>query len=201
MSLLDLCAYLGLGAAGAATINLLIGLMISMRYSPLRQWPHRHVNLFTIHQWTAYATIVLLIAHPFVLLFLHSPRFQLYDVLFPIQSPLQPKINVLGAVAMYLLLAVLITSLLRKPIGRPIWRKLHYLVFPALILLLVHSIFTDPDLRNGHPDFLDGGKVFVEISSLVSVAAIGLRLRLRGRGFRPRKAPDKAIQAQARSQS
>ena len=201
MSLLDLCAYLGLGAAGAATVNLLIGLMISMRYSPMRLWPHRHVNLFTIHQWTAYGTIVLLIAHPFVLLFLHSPQFRLFDVLFPVQSPLQPKINVSGAVAMYLLLVVFVTSLLRKSIGRPIWRRLHYLVFPALILLLVHSIFTDPDLRNGHPDLLDGGKVFVEILSLVSVAAIGLRLRLRGRGFRPRIAPGQAIRTQPRSQS
>src|ERR1700744_272149 len=34
MTLLDLCAYLGLGAAGAATINLLLGLLMALRYSP-----------------------------------------------------------------------------------------------------------------------------------------------------------------------
>lgn len=86
---------------------------------------------------------------------------------------------------MYLLLLVFVTSLLRSRIGRPVWRKLHYLVFPAAILLFIHSILTDPDLKDGHPDLLDGGKVFVEILALVCFAATALRVRLRGRGLRP----------------
>jgi len=55
MTVLDLCSYLGLGAAGAAAINLLLGLLIALRFSPLRFWPHRRINLFGLHQWTAYA--------------------------------------------------------------------------------------------------------------------------------------------------
>jgi predicted ferric reductase len=184
MTLLDLCAYLGLGAAGAATVNLLLGLLISMRYSPVRYWPHRHINIFALHQWTAYCTIVLTLSHPVVLLFLDKPHFRVFDILLPVQSPLQPLINLAGAAAMYLLLLVFITSLLRTRIGRPIWRKLHYLVFPAAVLLFLHSILTDPDLKDGHPDLLDGGKVFVEISALVCLLAIGLRIRMRGRGLR-----------------
>jgi hypothetical protein len=50
MTVLDLCSYLGLGAAAAITVNLLLGLLISLRYSPVRMWPHRHVNLFALHQ-------------------------------------------------------------------------------------------------------------------------------------------------------
>jgi hypothetical protein len=34
----------------------------------------------------------------------------------------------------------------------------------------VHSIFTDPDLKDGHPDLLDGGKIFVEILALEPLA-------------------------------
>ncbi|MFC5864874.1 ferric reductase-like transmembrane domain-containing protein [Acidicapsa dinghuensis] len=185
MTLLDLCAYLGLAATGAAGINLLLGLLISLRYSPVRYWPHRQINLFALHQWTAYATVVLLLSHPAVLLFLDKPHFRLFDILLPIQSPLQPWINVAGAGAMYLLLLVFITSLLRSRIGRPLWRKLHYLVFPAAILLFIHSILTDPDLKDGHPDLLDGGKVFVEILILVCFAAIVIRVRMRGKGLRP----------------
>jgi DMSO/TMAO reductase YedYZ heme-binding membrane subunit len=74
--------------------------------------------------------------------------------------------------------------LLRAKIGRPLWRGLHYLVFPCAALLFLHSILTDPNLKDGHPDLLDGGKVFVEISSLFSLAATTMRIRLRGRGFR-----------------
>ena len=184
MTLLDLCSYIGLGAAGVAGLNLLLGLLISMRYSPVRQWPHRRLNIFAFHQWTAYCTIVLTLSHPLVLLFLEKPRFRIFDILLPIQSPLQPLINLAGAGAMYLLLLVFVTSLLRSRIGRPLWRNIHYLVFPAAVLLFLHSILTDPDLKDGHPDLLDGGKVFVEILAVVCFLAVALRIRLRGQGLR-----------------
>jgi predicted ferric reductase len=159
----------------------------------VRYWPHRRINLFAFHQWTAYATILLVLTHPLVLLFIDKPPFRIFDVLVPIQSPLQPLINVAGAGAMYLLLIVFVTSLLRSRVGRPLWRNLHYLVFPAAVLVFVHSIFTDPDLKDGHPDLLDGGKVFVEILALVFLLAITMRIRLRGRGLRP--AVDSAAKA------
>ena len=184
MTLLDLCSYIGLGAAGAAGLNLLLGLLISLRYSPVRKWPHRRLNMFAFHQWTAYCTIVLTLSHPLVLLFLNKPRFRVLDILLPIQSPLQPLINLAGAAAMYLVLLVFVTSLLRSRIGRPLWRSIHYLVFPAALLLFLHSILTDPNLKDGHPDLLDGGKVFVEILALVCFLAVALRIRLRGQGLR-----------------
>jgi predicted ferric reductase len=186
ISVLDLCSYLGLGAVGAAAINLLLGMLMSLRYSPLQRWPHRRMNLFALHQWTAYAAIVLTLTHPVVLLFLHEPRFRLFDILFPVQSPLQPKLNVAGAAALYLLLLVFLSSLLRTRIGRPLWRRLHYLVFPAAVLFFLHSILTDPNLKDGHPDLLDGGKVFVEAASLLSFIAVVIRYRLRGKGLRQR---------------
>jgi predicted ferric reductase len=159
-------------------------MLMSLRYSPLRLWPHRRLNLFWLHQWTAYLAIAFTLTHPAVLLFLKEPHFRLFDILLPIQSPLQPKLNLAGAAALYLLVLVLISSLLRTRIGRPLWRRLHYLVFPAAVLLLLHSILTDPNLKDGHPDLLDGGKVFVEAASLVSLAAVVVRYRLRGRGLR-----------------
>ena len=185
MSLLDLCSYLGLGAVGAITLNLFLGMLLSLRYSPLRLWPHRHIDLFGLHRWTAYAALVLTMAHPAVLLFLHTPRFGWLDVLWPIHSYLQPKLNLAGAGALYLLVVVLLTSLLRSHMGRPLWRRLHYLVFPAAVLLFLHSILTDPDLRDGHPDLLDGGKIFIEAAALLTVVAVTLRVRVRGKGFRP----------------
>ena len=186
MNLLDLCSYLGLCAVTAVVANLFVGLLLSMRYSPLRLWPHRHINLFALHRWTAYAAIALVLAHPMVLLFLHQPHFRVVDVLWPVHSYLQPKLNTVGAIALYLLVLVLVTSLLRIRIGRPLWRRLHYLVFPAAVLFFVHSIYTDPNLRDGRPDLLDGGKVFLEIAALLAIAAVSVRVRLHGRGLRPK---------------
>jgi predicted ferric reductase len=184
ISMLDLCSYLGLGAVGAATINLLLGMLMSLRYSPMQRWPHRRINLFALHQWTAYIAIALTLTHPVVLLFVHEPRFRLFDILLPIYSPLQPKLNLAGAAGLYLLLLVVISSLLRTRIGRPLWRSLHYLVFPAAVLFCLHSLLTDPNLKDGHPDMLDGGKVFVEIASLLSLVAVFVRYRMRGTGLR-----------------
>ncbi len=185
MSLLDLCSYLGLGAVGAVTINLLLGMLLSLRYSPVRLWPHRRINLFSLHRWTAYLAVGLILAHPAVLLFLHTPRFRLVDVLWPVHSYLQPKLNLAGATAFYLLAVVLVSSLLRTRMARPIWRRLHLLVYPAAVLLFLHSILTDPELRDGHPDLLDGGKVFIEAAALMIFTVVSLRIYFKRRGFRP----------------
>ena len=185
MTLLDLCAYLGLGAVGAATLNLLIGMLITLRYSSTRLWPHRRVNLFLMHRWTAYVTLFLTVTHPIVLLFLRSPRFRVFDILVPVQSPLQPKLNLAGAVALYLLALVLVTSMLRTKMARPVWRRLHYLVYPAAVLLFLHGVLTDPLLKDGSPDLLDGGKIFIYGCILVSFAASTIRFRMRKNGFRP----------------
>ncbi len=186
MTILDLCAYFGLAAVGTATANMVLGLLIALRYSPVRLWPHRRLNIFRLHNWTAYFVLLLIVLHPAVLLFGGSTHFGLADVLLPIQSPVQPKLNTVGAAAFYVLLIVIITSLLRLRMSRPLWRKLHYLVFPAFILMFIHSLFTDPALSNGKLDLLDGGKVFVEICCAISLATWAVRIQIRGRGFRPR---------------
>ena len=187
MTILDVCAYLGLAAVGTATVNMLLGLLIALRYSPVRLWPHRHINIFRLHNWTAYFVLLLILLHPAVLLLKGSTHFGLGDVLFPIQSPVQPNLNTVGAGSLYVLLIVILTSIFRLHMARPWWRKLHYLVFPAFVLMFVHSVLADPALSSGKVDLLDGGKVFVEICCAISLATWAVRIRLRGRGFRPQR--------------
>jgi predicted ferric reductase len=184
LTLLDLCSYLGLAAAGFATLTLWLGLLIALRYSPLRRWPHHHIDIFALHRWSAYLTVAFTLTHPAVLLFLRSPHFGMFDLLLPVHSPLQPKLNCAGAAALYLLLLLLVSSLLRQRLGRPLWRRLHYLAFPAVVLLFLHSLLTDPLLKDGRPDMLDGGKIFIEIACVLSTVAIVARVRLRGQGLR-----------------
>jgi predicted ferric reductase len=127
-------------------------------------WPHRRINIFRLHNWTASLVLLLIVLHPAVLLHPSSTRFGWRDVLLPIHSPVQPTLNV-GAAGLYILLVVIFASLLRLCMARSLWRKLHYLVFAAFVLMFIHSVFTDPELSNGKVDLLDGGKVFVAISA------------------------------------
>ncbi|MGB7469384.1 MAG: hypothetical protein WBW58_08425, partial [Candidatus Acidiferrum sp.] len=66
ITLLDLSAYLGLIAVGAVTINMLLGVLMIFRYSPVRCWPHRRFNYFALHNWTGYLALFFATAHPIV---------------------------------------------------------------------------------------------------------------------------------------
>ncbi|HEU5403005.1 MAG TPA: ferric reductase-like transmembrane domain-containing protein [Terriglobales bacterium] len=168
---MDVCAYVGLVAVFLATANMLLGLLIAVRYSPVRLWPHRRFNIFALHNWTGYTLLAAVVIHPLILLFVNRNRFRLADILLPIHSPLQPFENTIGAIAAYILVVVLLTSFYRKQIGRARWKLFHFLVYVAAALVFVHSIFTDPNLSGKAIDYLDGGKVFVYICLAVIAAA------------------------------
>ena len=180
---IDLSADAGLAAVGLATTNLCLGLLIATRYSPVKYWPHRQFNLFLVHRASAYATIAATVAHPLLLLLAWRVHFRVIDLLVPLWSPLQPIQNSLGAIALYLLLLVLGTSIYRLKIGRVWWRRSHWLVYPAALLLFIHGIFTDSELKTGRADLLDGEKVFVEACLLLIIAGAVVSFRLRQKRF------------------
>ncbi|MGI5458416.1 ferric reductase-like transmembrane domain-containing protein [Streptomyces sp. CA-249302] len=62
------------------------------------------------------------------------------DVLVPFASDYQPLWLGLGTVALDLMLAVLITSLLRERIGHRTWRALHWLAYASWPVALIHGI-------------------------------------------------------------
>lgn len=177
MTALDLSAYIGLVAVGFATANILIGLMIFGRYSPVRFWPHRRFDIFRIHRWTGYGTLAFTLLHPLPLLLNAKPHFRVIDILLPLWSPQQPLQNTIGAGALYLLVIIVVTSLYRIELGRHFWKLLHYLTYPAAACLFIHGILTDPNLNGLGVDYLDGGKVFVEICCLIIIGVSVWRVR------------------------
>src|ERR1700684_3907824 len=113
MTALDLSADVGLVAVFLATANICLGLLIAVRYSPRRLWPHRRINIFALHNWTAYVLMASVLTHPILLLFSTKPRWRLLDLALPVWSPVQPIENTVGAVGAYLLVVVLVTSYFR----------------------------------------------------------------------------------------
>jgi len=173
ISVLDLSAYVGLTAVGAITLNMLLGTLMAFRYSPVRQWPHRHFNYFRLHNVSGYVALCLAVLHPIILLFDKTAKFRLLDLLYPVHSPSQPLENTIGAVALYVVAIVVATSYLRIRLGRRLWKSFHFTVYAAAAALFWHSLFTDPALKNSPIDWFDGGKLFVE-SCLVIIVAAGL---------------------------
>ncbi len=177
ITVLDLSAYLGLVAVGAITLNILMGLLMAFRYSPHRSWPHRRFNYFRLHNWTGYIALTVSILHPAILLFNKTPHFRILDLLYPVHSSAQSLDNTIGAIALYLLAFVVLTSYVRIRLGRHLWKSFHLFIYFAAAALFWHSLFTDPALKNAPVDWSDGGKLFIE-SCLFLIAVTSL-LRLR----------------------
>jgi methionine sulfoxide reductase heme-binding subunit len=175
ITLLDFCAYIGLTAVGAITVNILLGVLMAFRYSPVRNWPHRRFNYFRLHNWTGYIALAITLLHPLPLLLNKSQKFRFLDILYPVHSPQQPLENTIGAIALYIVAIMVITSYFRIQLGRRTWKAFHFTVYLGAIALFWHSLFTDPDLKGAPIDWLDGGKVFVEICAFVILVTILLR--------------------------
>jgi predicted ferric reductase len=181
MTALDLSADIGLLGVFLATANICLGLLIAVRYSPSRLWPHRRVNIFAVHTWTAYFLMTSLLVHPIILLFSRKIRWRLLDLVVPIWSPVQPIQNTIGAVSLYLIVVVVATSYFRVRLGRHRWKLFHYLVYVAGVGTFIHGILADPNLKGNAIDLLDGEKLFIESCLLVVVLATvwAWRYRLR----------------------
>src|SRR3982751_5319239 len=109
VSAVDFSGTVALGAIGLLTLNLLLGLLLSVGYNPTRQWPKQRIKLFTFHNWTGNIAFAAVVLHAGALLFSRDPRFTLVDVLVPLWSPVQPLSNTLGAIGFYLVLFVVAT--------------------------------------------------------------------------------------------
>ena len=182
MTAVDLSSDAGLVAMVLLTVNILLGLLLSARYNTVRQWPHRRLPIFDIHNWTAYIAIGLIFLHPILVLLSSSAGFRIVDVLFPLHSPKQTLYNCLGASAFYCVLFVVLTSYYRSRLGSRLWKKLHYVSYAAAAFVFVHGILIDPELKNNPPDPLDGEKILVEGCALLIVIATIWRIR-----YQPKK--------------
>ncbi len=177
---IDVSSVVGLIAVGIFTAQILLGLLLSVGYNPIRKWPRlRWAKLFTFHNWLGYIGLAVAFTHPLILLASDTAGFRLFDILVPIWSPTQPIPNTLGAIAFYLVAFVVLTSYFRRLFGHHRWKLLHYTAYAAAAVFYVHGVWADPQLKNRPPDFIDAEKAYVEGCALLIIAATIWRFRER----------------------
>ena len=190
-SAIDISSVVGLTAIGVFTAQILLGLLLSTGYNPVRHWPRQRVKLFTFHNWLGYIGLATAATHALILRTAEAgsggQRFRVFDVLVPVQSPVQPFTNTLGAIAFYLVAFVVLTSYFRRLYAHHTWKALHYTAYAAAAVFFVHGILSDPNLQNKPVDWIDAEKVYVEACALLVVVATAARVRWR-RGPRGRLA-------------
>jgi sulfoxide reductase heme-binding subunit YedZ len=95
------------------------------------------------------------------------------DAVVPFSSAYHPFWIGLGAVSFDLLLAVVITSLLRRRVGYRAWRLVHWTAYASWPIALIHSIGTGTDAGSGWMTVLTVALVSVMIAAVL--ARLGAR--------------------------
>ncbi len=92
-------------------------------------------------------------------------HFGAADVLVPFASGWRPIATAWGVVSAYLLIAVELSSLLRKHIPKLAWRKIHFLSFPLFLTATAHGITAGTEA---------GTTAGIAVAALVTAAIAGL---------------------------
>jgi predicted ferric reductase len=178
-------ATLGLIAIWLLTLNVLLGLLLSSQYNPYTSWPHRRINYFKVHNWTGYVALVLSIAHAVILPFSATAGWGWADVVWPSAAPQQAGLNVLGALALYLLAVLVATSYVRRRLGRSAWKTVHFTAYACAALFVIHGAFLDPRLLDRPVNFFDPEKTSILLWAIAIVwgtwLRVGVALRRRAR--------------------
>lgn len=155
------------------------GLLLSTRLRPGGVAP---AWILDLHRYLGGLATIFVGVHVVAVVLDSYVHFGLADVLVPFVSSWHPNAVAWGIVAMYLLLAVELTSLARRRLPPRVWRRIHYLSLPLFAFATVHFVVAGTDGQN--PFALAGIAITV-------LAVLGLVIRRTGRSHsapRPRPA-------------
>jgi methionine sulfoxide reductase heme-binding subunit len=142
--------YLTRGTGAVAllllTVSLAFGIADVARWSSPR-WPRFVID--AVHGTLSLAAVVLVAAHVITSVLDPFAPIRLTDAVIPFVGRYRPVWVGLGAVAFDLLLALVVTSLLRKRIGARGWRAVHWAAYACWPLALAHTLGTGSDVRRG----------------------------------------------------
>src|SRR5579862_445448 len=151
----------GLVALVLLTVSVLLGVLEVKRWSSSR-WP-RFVTA-GLHRNVSLLAVMFLAVHIATAVVDGFAPIGWLDAVIPFRSPYRPLWLGLGAVATDLLIALVLTSLLRGRIGYRAWRAVHWTAYACWPVALVHGLGTGSDTKLGWV-------LALYLGSLVAVAA------------------------------
>lgn len=124
------------------TCAVVVGLLLSLHIQSLR-WP-RIINN-ELHNYLTLLGLIFTVIHVLAVWLDPFTSFGLNEILIPFASHYRSFWMALGIVALYLGLAIGISTWLRPKIGYKLWRSFHYLTFLVYVLVTIHGIATGSD--------------------------------------------------------
>lgn len=163
-------------ATGVVTLVLLT-LTVALGVANFKRLRTRRIPRFVVdmvHRNVALLSVAFLAIHVLTTVADSYVSVGLVDAVLPFGSGYRPFWIGLGAVSVDLMLAVVLTSLLRRRIGHRVWRATHLLAYASWPVALAHSLGTGTDAGAG----------WMLLLSAVCVATVAVAVLVRISGQR-----------------
>ena len=127
------------------TLAVVVGLALSTQLQSPSRWP-RLLNS-ELHNFLTLLSTIFLVVHVLAVWIDPFTSFGWNEIFIPLASHYRPEWMALGIVALYLGIAIGISTWLRPLIGYSWWRRLHVLTLGVFALAAVHGIGTGSDTQ------------------------------------------------------
>ena len=136
-------------ARGAGIVSLLLstavvclGLLTTLRFER-RDWP-RFLTV-ELHRSIALVSVIFVAIHVVTAVLDPFTSLGIVAALVPFASSYRPVDVALGVISVYLVLAVLLSSLVRDRLSQRTWRAIHWLAYAAWPMAVLHSVTAGSD--------------------------------------------------------
>jgi hypothetical protein len=127
------------------TASVVLGVLGSMRFEAGPNWPRFTID--ALHRDVSLLVIAMLVLHILTSVLDGFAPISLLDSVIPFTSAYRPLWLGLGALSFDLLLALVITSLVRRRLGYRAWRAIHWLAYASWPVAVFHGLGTGSDTR------------------------------------------------------
>jgi len=143
----------GVTALCLLTASVALGILEVRRWQSPR-WP-RFVTA-GLHRYLSMLSVAFVAVHVGTTVLDGFAPIGWLDAVIPFRSPYRPVWLGLGAVALDLLIALIVTSLLRGRLGYRAWRAVHWVAYACWPVAFVHGLGTGTDVHKGWALVLNG---------------------------------------------
>jgi len=141
--------YLTRGSGAVSLVlltgSLVLGIVDARRWKA-PGWPRFVVD--GVHRNLSLLAVVFVVVHVVTTVLDGFAPIGLLDAVVPFVTPYRPVWIGLGAISFDLLLALVVTSLLRARLGWGAWRTVHWLAYASWPLALVHGLASGSDTNS-----------------------------------------------------
>src|SRR5579863_2930807 len=141
----DIARAGGFTAYALLSLAVVVGLALSTQLQSPSRWP-RLLNS-ELHNFLTLISTIFLGVHILAVWIDPYTHFGLNELLIPLASHYRPEWMALGIVALYLGIAIGISTWLRPRIGYKWWRRLHVLTLGIFALAAIHGIGSGSDTQ------------------------------------------------------